>query len=82
VTQLDTEFIRSQFPAFAEPSLRGWGFFENAGGSYTCRQVISRLNDYYKQTKVQPYHNYPAAQAAGEAMDEAFTRHGDRISGS
>ncbi|NEZ58486.1 aminotransferase class V-fold PLP-dependent enzyme [Leptolyngbyaceae cyanobacterium CCMR0082] len=64
--------MRSQFPAFAEPSLDGWGFFENAGGSYTCRQVISHLNDYYTQTKVQPYYNYPAAQKAGAAMDEAY----------
>ncbi|MFG6096982.1 aminotransferase class V-fold PLP-dependent enzyme [Leptothoe sp. ISB3NOV94-8A] len=72
MTQLDSQFIRSQFPAFAEPSLDGWGFFENAGGSYTCRQVISHLNDYYTQTKVQPYYNYPAAQKAGAAMDEAY----------
>ncbi|ESA35545.1 class v [Leptolyngbya sp. Heron Island J] len=70
--QLDSKFIRSQFPAFAEPSLNGWGFFENAGGSYTCQQVISRLNNYYTQTKVQPYYNYPAAQKAGAAMDESY----------
>ena len=74
MTQLDTEFIRSQFPAFEEPSLKGWGFFENAGGSYTCRQVISRLNDYYRQTKVQPYYHYPASQEAGAAMDESYSR--------
>ena len=74
MVQLDTEFVRSQFPAFSEPSLHGWGFFENAGGSYTCRQVISQLNDYYAQTKVQPYYNYPASQKAGEAMDESYSR--------
>lgn len=74
MTQLDTKFIRSQFPAFEEPSLNGWGFFENAGGSYTCRQVISCLNDYYIQTKVQPYYNYPASQKAGAAMDESYSR--------
>lgn len=73
-TQLDSEFIRSQFPAFEEPSLNGWGFFENAGGSYTCRQVISCLNNYYTQTKVQPYYNYPASQKAGAAMDESYSR--------
>ncbi len=28
--QLDTAFLRRQFPAFAEPSLHEWGFFENA----------------------------------------------------
>ena len=72
--QLDSEFIRNQFPAFAEPSLKGWGFFENAGGSYTCRQVISSLHDYYTQTKVQPYYHYPASQEAGQAMDESYNR--------
>lgn len=69
---LDIPFVRNQFPAFAEPSLDGWAFFENAGGSYTCKQVIDRLTSYYNQTKVQPYGPYPAAQAAGKAMDEAY----------
>lgn len=71
---LDTPFIRQQFPAFQEPSLDGWGFFENAGGSYTCRQVIDLLTDYYTRTKVQPYYNYPASQKAGAAMDDAYHR--------
>jgi selenocysteine lyase/cysteine desulfurase len=74
MTQLDLKFIRSQFPAFEEPSLKGWGFFENAGGSYPCRQVISGLNDYYIQTKVQPYYNYPASQKAGAAIDDSYSR--------
>ncbi len=72
--QLDSAFIRNQFPAFEEPSLKGWGFFENAGGSFTCQQVISRLTKYYTQTKVQPYYNYPASLKAGEAMDESYRR--------
>ena len=71
---LDVDFIRSQFPAFAEPSLEGWAFFENAGGSYTCQQVIRRLMDFYTKTKVQPYYGYPASQAAGAAMDESYVR--------
>lgn len=74
MTTLDTSFVREQFPAFSEPSLQGWGFFENAGGSYTCRQVIHKLTSYYTKTKVQPYHAYPIAQKAGEAMDEGYTR--------
>ncbi len=69
---LDVDFVRSQFPAFGEPSLDGWAFFENAGGSYTCRQVIDRLTDFYTRTKVQPYGPYPASIAAGEAMDESY----------
>ncbi|MCA1795201.1 MAG: aminotransferase class V-fold PLP-dependent enzyme, partial [Desulfobacteraceae bacterium] len=74
MTNLDSTFIRSQFPAFSEPSLDGWGFFENAGGSYTCRQVIDILKNYYTRTKVQPYYNYPASQQAGAAMDAAYTQ--------
>ena len=74
MVRLDEKFVRKQFPAFSEPSLAGWGFFENAGGSYTCRQVIAKLHDYYTQTKVQPYYNYPASQKAGEAMDESYRR--------
>lgn len=74
MAQLDSKFIRRQFPAFEEPSLDGWGFFENAGGSYACQQVIARLNRYYTQTKVQPYYSYPTSQKAGAAMDESYRR--------
>jgi len=71
---LDLEFVRQQFPAFAEPTLRDQAFFENAGGSYACRQVIDRLGEYYRRLKVQPYHGYPAAQEAGAWMDAAHVR--------
>ena len=53
--KLDLEFTRAQFPAFAEPSLNGQAFFENAGGSYTCRHVYDRLTRFYRERKVQPY---------------------------
>ncbi|MEK9962012.1 MAG: aminotransferase class V-fold PLP-dependent enzyme, partial [Rhodobiaceae bacterium] len=71
---LDVEFVRSQFPAFAEPSLAGQAFFENAGGSYSCRQVIDRLHRFYTQRKVQPYSAYAASRDGGEEMDEARSR--------
>lgn len=74
VPELDTDFVRRQFPAFSEPSLEGWAFFESAGGSYTCRQVIDRLRAFYTRTKVQPYQPYPTSEAAGAAMDEAYER--------
>lgn len=69
MADLDVAFVRDQFPAFAEPSLAGWAYLENAGGSYACRQVIERLARYYTATKVQPHHPYPAAEAAGQAME-------------
>ena len=72
--RLDTDFVRAQFPALAEPSLQGQAFFENAGGSYTCAPVIDRLTRYYHQRKVQPYGPYEASRLAGEEMDEARTR--------
>jgi cysteine desulfurase family protein (TIGR01976 family) len=74
VNRLDIEYVRSQFPAFSQENLQGWGFFENAGGSYACRQVIDRLGRYYQETKVQPYGPYPASRRAGEEMDSARTR--------
>ncbi len=71
---LRTEFVRSQFPAFFEPDLDGWAFFENAGGSYTCKHVIDRLFRFYHLRKVQPYGAYPASQIGGAEMDEARSR--------
>ena len=71
---LDIDFIRSQFPAFSEASLEGQAFFENAGGSYACGQVIDRLTRYYRETKVQPYWAFDASARAGAQMDEAYAR--------
>ncbi|MGB5189156.1 aminotransferase class V-fold PLP-dependent enzyme [Robiginitalea sp.] len=72
--KLDLSFVRSQFPAFSEPTLQGWAFFENAGGSYPCQQVVRRLTDFYTKNKVQPYYPYPASQRAGELMDGSYSR--------
>jgi cysteine desulfurase family protein (TIGR01976 family) len=74
VRDIDLDFVRAQFPAFAEPSLARLAFFENAGGSYACRPVIERLNEYYRRLKVQPYYAYPASLEAGEWMDAARSR--------
>jgi len=71
---LDLDFIRGQFPAFAEASLLGFAHFDNAGGSYACRQTIDWLDRYYRQTKVQPYNDYPASRLAGKQMDAAKER--------
>lgn len=73
---LDLTFIRSQFPAFSSPVLSSHAFFENAGGSYPCQQVVDRLHRFYIDRKVQPYGPYPGAQAGGAEMDEARTRLG------
>ena len=72
--QLDVDFVRSQFPAFGESILDGQRFFENAGGSYTCQQVVDRLTRFYTQRKVQPYGPYDASRLGGEEMDEARTK--------
>ena len=71
---LDIDFVRSNFPAFEQSKLEGLAFFENAGGSYTCRQVIDRLYRFYTQRKVQPYGPYEPAQLGGAEMDEARKR--------
>ncbi len=71
---LDIDFARRQFPAFEEPSLYGVAHFDNAGGSYACRQVIERLDRYYRQTKMQPYGPHSASRLGGEAMDSSYAQ--------
>jgi cysteine desulfurase family protein (TIGR01976 family) len=71
---LDLEWARAQFPAFSQASLHGQAFFENAGGSYMCGQVIDRLGRFYMERKVQPYAPYEASRLGGEEMDEARSR--------
>lgn len=71
---LDADFVRARFPAFAEPTLEGWAFFENAGGSYPCEPVVRRLAEFYRRLKVQPYAPYPASEEGGAWMDESRTR--------
>ncbi|MCL4187436.1 MAG: aminotransferase class V-fold PLP-dependent enzyme [Rhodobacteraceae bacterium] len=74
MTTLDLEFVRAQFPAFSEPTLRDHAFFENAGGTYACRYVIWRLHRFYRERKVQPYWAFQASALGGSEMDEARRR--------
>ena len=74
MAKLDINFIRSQFPAFSESSLQGFAHFENAGGSYPCRQMIDSLHSFYLETKVQPYYGFEPSHGGGLQMDRARDR--------
>ncbi len=74
MTTIDLNFVREQFPAFSEPSLQGFAHFENAGGSYACRQSIDWLDRFYRETKVQPYYAFEPSRLGGEQMDAARHR--------
>jgi cysteine desulfurase family protein (TIGR01976 family) len=69
--QLDTTYIREQFPAFTHQLSNKWAFFENAGGSYVPYSVTTHLNHFMTSTKVQPYGEYDMSVEAGDAMDKA-----------
>lgn len=71
---LDLDFVRSHFPAFGDPINDGQSFFENAGGSFACRQTIDTLTDFYTRLKVQPYSEFAASADAGAAMDRSRER--------
>ncbi len=71
---LDVEYARSRFPAFSEDRLREWAHFENAGGSYVCGQVIDRLTDFYRRTKVQPDYPFPLSVEASASMESSYER--------
>lgn len=69
---LDLELVRSYFPAFDNGKQPR--FFENAGGSFACRQTIDALSGFYTENKVQPYSLYPESATAGQLMDHAHER--------
>lgn len=71
MTTFDINWVRGQFPNFDAPDFADGAFFENAGGSFACRQVIDRLTRFYNQRKVQPYAGYAASWRGGAEMDEA-----------
>ena len=71
---LDLDFVRSNFPAFNRPINDGQSFFENAGGSFACRQTIEALTSYYTDLKVQPYSEFASSARAGALMDESRIR--------
>ena len=77
--ELDLDEVRTHFPAFAQAENRGQSFFENAGGSFACRQTIEALTDYYVANKVQPYAEYPASARAGALMDRSRERWADAV---
>lgn len=69
---LDLELVRSHFPAFDDGATPR--FFENAGGSFACRQTVDALTRFYTDTKVQPYSIYPESVTAGQLMDHSHER--------
>ena len=71
---LDIEFVRSNFPALAVLEEADQAFFENAGGSLSCRHTIDALHRYYTDTKVQPDAPYRQATEAGAAMARSRSR--------
>lgn len=74
MADFDLDWVRAQFPAFSDPDLQGQAFFENAGGSYPCIQVIERLEEAYRRRKVQPYWSWEPSNRLGQMMDESRTR--------
>lgn len=76
---LDVDFVREQFPAFASPENEDECFFDNAAGSYACRQTIDALADFYTHTKVQPYSPFGPSKRAGDQMDRARERWADAL---
>jgi len=68
-TRLDVNFARQEFPFYQVKNPLVSGFFDNAAGTFTCKDVIEKLNHFYLYNKVQPYSNNPIGKAAGEQMD-------------
>ena len=74
-SELDTAFVRSQFPVFQDSRTSDFAFFENAGGTYVPKQVINKLNDFMITKKVQPYGDFGPSIEAGSEMDNLSLIH-------
>lgn len=66
-TNMDLEYVRSQFPALAGE----WIFFDNAGGSQTLTSVTRRIQDYLTSSDVQLGASYEISRIAGARVSEA-----------
>ncbi len=64
---LDVDYCRRAFP----PLENGWAYFENAGGSYVPRSVISRMTAFMNECQNQPDWPFESAQLAGERLETA-----------
>ena len=71
MTPVDLDFVRSQFPAFADPETGQWVMAENAGGAYGVEPFVDQFQRFLAVTKVQPYYQFAASKAVGEAMDRS-----------
>lgn len=80
MTQLDLDLVRAQFPAYDDGNPLGeLAFFEAAGGSFPCRQVVASLTEFYTASKVQPGHPYQPSTTAAARMDETHRRLADWV---
>jgi len=68
---LDLAFVRSQFPAFADPDTARWAHLENAGGSYAAGPVVELLTTLFSTAKVQPSWDFGPSKSATAAMDRS-----------
>lgn len=73
--KLDVNFCRDQFPA----NCWDWAFFENAGGSFVPKSVITRMTAYMTECQVQPGAPFPASTLAQQRMDEGHQRMAELI---
>ena len=68
--KLDLDFVRQQFPAFAEASLARHAFFDNAGGSQILQRAIDRVVEFFTTSMVQLGGSYAVSQLATERVTD------------
>ncbi len=64
---LDVNYVRKQFPALKN----NFVFMDNAGGSQTLKNVMSRITEYLSTYNVQLGASYEVSANAGKVLNEA-----------
>ncbi len=74
-TELDLDFVRSQFPALETP----WVLMDNAGGSAPAVQVVRRMQEHMTSCPVQLGASYELSQKAAEAVQRGRAWAGELV---
>lgn len=67
-TGLDVDYCRAHFPALVGE----WIYLDNAGGSFVPNSVITRMTDFLKTSKNQPYPHFQGGRLSHDRIEEAY----------
>lgn len=79
MTKIDYEWVRAQFPILNQQNDSDFVFFDNAGGTFPCKQSNDISAEFYNHHKMQPYGMTEPQAEAGRMMDTGRSKMADLL---